>query len=183
MPLLKRSLFLLTLLLTQLLGGCAQLLPMQEVEVPLTRLQREIDKRFPVNNRYLELFDVTLSQPRLSLDPENDRLVAAFDAAVLPPLMKKPLEGRMQVSGRLRIDPKRRAIVLAEPRLDSLGTLANSGNGKIGKLGMLLAEDLLDNMVLYSFAPDAFTVLGQRFHPTRITTRRNSLVVSFEPAK
>ncbi len=171
--------------LTTLLAGCASLLPMQEVEVPLSRLQREIDKRFPISNRYLEMFDVTLSQPRLSLDSENDRLVAAFDAAVLPPLAKKPLEGRMQISGNLRIDPKRRAIVLVDPRLDSLGSLAggSAGNGKLGKLGVLLAEELLNNTVLYTFAPDAFTVMGQRFDPTRITTRRNSLVVSFEPAR
>ncbi len=166
-----------------LLAGCASLLPMQEVEVPLSRLQREIDKRFPVNNRYLDLFDVTLSHPKLSLEPDNDRLVAAFDAAVLPPLARKAMEGRMQVSGKLRIDPKRRAIVLVDPRLDSLGNLANASQGKLGKLGVMLAEDLLNNTVLYTFAPDAFTVLGQRFNPTRITTRSNSLVVSFEPAK
>lgn len=166
-----------------LLAGCASLLPMQEVEVPLSRLQREMDKRFPMNNRYLDLFDVTLSHPKLSLEPDNDRLVAAFDAAVLPPLARKALEGRMQVSGKLRIDPKRRAIVLVEPRLDSLGNLANVSRGKLGKLGVMLAEDLLNNTVLYTFAPDAFTVLGQRFNPTRITTRSNSLVVSFEPAK
>ncbi len=166
-----------------LLAGCASLLPMQEVEVPLSRLQREMDKRFPMNNRYLDLFDVTLSHPKLSLEPDNDRLVAAFDAAVLPPLARKALEGRMQVSGKLRIDPKRRAIVLVEPRLDSLGNLANVSQGKLGKLGVMLAEDLLNNTVLYTFAPDAFTVLGQRFNPTRITTRSNSLVVSFEPAK
>ena len=41
----------------------------------------------------------------------------------------------------------------------------------------------LNNTVLYTFAPDAFTVMGQRFTPTRIMTRQNSLVVSFEPAK
>ncbi len=179
MMMLKRCL----LLFVFLLPGCASLLPMQEVEVPLSRLQREMDKRFPQTNRYLDLFDVTLSQPVLSLQPDSERLVAAFNARVLPPLAKKPLEGRLQVSGMLRIDPKRRAIVLVEPRLDSLGTLAMAGQGQFGKLGVLLAEELLDNTVLYTFSPDAFTVLGQRFNPTRITTRQNSLVVSFEPAK
>ncbi len=178
MSMLKRSLLLLTLLL----AGCASILPMQHVEVPLSRLQREVEKRFPVTNRYLELFDVTVSQPVLSLDPENDRLIAAFDTRVLAPLAKRPMEGRMQVSGALRIDPRRRAIVLVEPRLDSLGRLANGSNGKLGRLGVLLAEDLLNNTVLYTFAPDAFTLMGQRFTPTRITTRQNSLVVSFEPA-
>lgn len=170
------------LVLTVLLAGCASMLPMQEVELPLSRLQREADKRFPMNNRYLDLFDVTLTQPVLSLQPDRDRLVASFDAKVLPPFVKKPLESRMQVSGRLRIDPKRRAIVLVDPRLDSLGNFANAGDGMLGKLGVSIAEDFLNNTVLYTFAPDAFTVLGQRFNPTRITTRKNSIMVSFEPA-
>lgn len=183
MQILKRCCWLLMILLATLLAGCASMLPMQELEVPLSRLQREVDKRFPVSNRYLDAFDVTLSQPRLSLDPENDRLIAVLDAAVLPPLAKKALDGRLQVSGRLRIDPKRRAIVLVEPRLDSLGTLAYAANGTLGKLGVQVAQDLLNNTVLYTFAPDAFTVLGQRYEPTRITTRGNSLVVSFEPAR
>ncbi len=164
------------------LAACASLLPMQEMEIPLSRLQREMDKRFPFNNRYLELFDVTLGKPQLSLRPESDRLVASFDAKVLPPFAKKALEGKLQVSGLLRIDPQRRALVLAEPKLENLAGF-NEGDGKLAKLGMLLAEDLLNNTVLYTFSPDAFTVAGQRFNPTRIATRQNSLVVSFEPAR
>jgi hypothetical protein len=50
-------------------------------------------------------------------------------------------------------------------------------------LGTQLAEDLLTDRVLYTFAPDAFVVAGQRFVPTGITTRKNSLVVSFEPLR
>ncbi len=175
----KRILFLLLILLS----ACATLLPMQEFEIPLSRLQREMDKRFPFNHRYMELFDVALSQPKLSLRPESDRAVVAFDAKLLSPFTKKPVEGKMQVSGQLRIDAQRRALVLAEPRVESLGSLTDVGNGKLAKLGVLVAEDLLNNTVLYTFAPDAFTVAGQRFNPTRITTRENSLVVSFEPAR
>ncbi len=182
---LKRSLRALALALLSgfLLAGCATLLPMQQFEIPLSRLQREVEARFPFNNRYLELIDVSLSKPVLSLSPKDDRLLASFDAKLLSPLTRQPIEGRMQVSGLLRIDPQRRALVLAEPRLESLGGLADAGNSRLLKLGTMLAEDLLNNTVLYSFAPDAFMVAGQRFNPTRITTRQNSLVVSFEPAR
>ena len=171
------------LALAVLLSACATLLPMQEFEIPLSRLQRDMDKRFPLNRRYMELFDVALSQPKLSLRPESERVVVAFDAKVLSPLVKQPIEGKMQVSGQLRIDQQRRALVLTEPRLESLGSLTDAGNGKLSRLGVMLAEDLLNNTVLYTFAPDAFTVAGQRFNPTRITTRENGLVVSFEPAR
>lgn len=180
---LRRNLVLLAVLSPLVPAGCAGFLPMQEFEIPLSRLQREIEGRFPFNNRYLELIDVSLSKPVLSLSPKDDRLLASFDAKLLSPLTRRPMQGRMQVSGLLRIDPQRRALVLAEPRLESLGGLADPGNSRLVKLGTMLAEDLLNNTVLYTFAPDTFMVAGQRFNPTRITTRQNSLVVSFEPAR
>lgn len=180
---LRRNLVLLAVLSPLVPAGCASFLPMQEFEIPLSRLQREIEGRFPFNSRYLELIDVSLSKPVLSLSPKDDRLLASFDAKLLSPLTRQPMQGRMQVSGQLRIDPQRRALVLAEPRLESLGGLADPGNSRLVKLGTMLAEDLLNNTVLYTFAPDTFMVAGQRFNPTRITTRQNSLVVSFEPAR
>jgi hypothetical protein len=76
-------------------------------------------------------------------------------------------------------------VVLTEPRLENIKLDAATGNytSWLARLGTQLAEDLLTDKVLYTFAPDAFVVAGQRFVPTRITTRKNSLVVSFEPAK
>lgn len=167
-----------------LLAACANVLPMQQVEIPLSRLQGELQKRFPFNNRYLELFDVTLDKPQLALRPDSDRLVASMNARVLPPLGSKPLEGRLVISGLLQIDPARRALVLTEPRLESVGgSLGVTAGNKLTRLGALLAEDLLNNAVLYRFAPDTFTIAGHRFNPTRITTRQDRLVISFEPAK
>lgn len=171
-------------LVLMLLAACASLLPMQQVEIPLSRLQGELQKRFPFNNRYLELFDVTLDKPQLALRPDSDRLVASMNARFLPPLGSKPLEGKLVISGLLQIDPARRALVLTEPRLESLGgPLGAKAGNKLTRLGAMLAEDLLNNTVLYRFAPDTFTVAGQRFNPTRITTRQDRLVISFEPAK
>lgn len=173
----------LGVLLILLVSACATLLPMQHIEIPLSRLQRDIEKRFPVNHRYLDLFDVALAQPTLSLRPDSDRMVVAIDAKVSSIFTSKPVEGKLLVSGQLHIDPKRRALVLVNPRLENLGNLAEPGNGKLVRLGQALAEDLLNDTVLYTFAPDAITVAGQRFTPTRIATRENSLVVSFEPAR
>ena len=91
----------------------------------------------------------------------------------------------MVISGVLKIDPARSAIVLTEPRVDNLTIDAATGTytGKLNQLGMLLAEDLLDNTVIYTFKPEEIKVAGVRFRPAKITTRANGLVVSFEPAK
>jgi hypothetical protein len=181
----QRLLVLTSLLLLTLLSGCASLLPPQEIEIPLSRLQQSLQKKFPYTERYFSLLDVTLSNPVLSTQPPADRMLIALDAQVLPPLIKTPWQGELLVSGRLRIDPARRVVLLTEPRLENIKLDAVTGNytSRVARLGKQLAEDLIGETVLYTFAPDAFVVAGKRFVPTGITTRKDSLVVSFEPAK
>jgi hypothetical protein len=181
----QRLLVLTSLLLLTLLSGCASLLPPQEIEIPLSRLQQSIQKKFPYTERYFSLLDVTLSNPVLSTQPAADRMLIALDAQVLPPLIKTPWQGELLVSGSLRIDPARRVVLLTEPRLENIKLDAATGNytSRVARLGKQLAEDLIGETVLYTFAPDAFVVAGKRFVPTGITTRKDSLVVSFEPAK
>ena len=181
----RQALLALSVLMLALLSGCASLLPPQEIEIPLSRLQQSVQKKFPYAERYFGLLDVTLSNPVLSTRPAADRLLIALDAQVLPPLMKTPWQGELLVSGVLRIDSARRAVLLTEPRLENikLDAVTGSYTSRLARLGTQLAEDLIGETVLYTFAPDAFVVAGQRFVPTGITTRKDSLVVSFEPAK
>ncbi len=181
----RRLLVVTSLMLLTLLSGCASLLPPQEIEIPLSRLQQSIQKKFPYAERYFGLLDVTLSNPVLSTQPAADRMLIALDAQVLPPLVKSPWQGELLISGSLRIDPARRAVLLAEPRLENIKLDAATGTytSRLARLGTQLAEDLIGETVLYTFAPDAFVVAGKRFVPTGITTRKDSLVVSFEPAK
>ena len=178
-------LVLTSLMLLTFLSGCASLLPPQEIEIPLSRLQQSIQKKFPYTERYFSLLDVTLSNPVLSTQPAADRMLIALDAQVLPPLVKTPWQGELLVSGSLRIDPVRRAVLLTEPRLENIKLDAATGSytSRVARLGAQLAQDLIGETVLYTFAPDAFVVAGKRFVPTGITTRKDSLVVSFEPAK
>ena len=178
-------LVLTSLMLLTLLSGCASLLPPQEIEIPLSRLQQSIHKKFPYIEHYFGLLDVTLSNPVLSTQPAADRMLIALDAQVLPPLVKTPWQGELLVSGSLRIDPVRRAVLLTEPRLENIKLDAATGSytSRVARLGAQLAQDLIGETVLYTFAPDAFVVAGKRFVPTGITTRKDSLVVSFEPAK
>ena len=181
----QRLLVLTSLLLLTLLSGCASLLPPQEIEIPLSRLQQSLQKKFPYTERYFSLLDVTLSNPVLSTQPAADRMLIALDAQVLPPLIKTPWQGELLVSGSLRIDPVRRVVLLTEPRLENIKLDAATGSytSRVARLGKQLAEDLIGETVLYTFAPDAFVVAGKRFVPTGITTRKDSLVVSFEPAE
>jgi hypothetical protein len=181
----KLHTFLFSLCAAVLLTACASLLGPREVDIPLARLQERLAARFPVRNRYLELLDINVSNPRIALQPENNRILTSMDTTIAPPFIDKPLTGNISVSGRLEIDMTRNALVLAEPRVEKF-----SVNGQelpyvnqIAKVASLLAEQLLKDAPLYTFKPDDFRYAGTSFRPTKITTRPNGLVVTFEPVK
>lgn len=168
-----------------LLAGCASILGPREVDIPLARLQESLANRFPFHNRYLELLDISVSNPRIALQPDTNRILTSMDTSVAPPFMDKPLSGTIAVSGQLQVDLARNALVLAEPRVEKFtinGQELPYAN-QIAKIGSLLAEQLLKDAPLYTFRPEDFRYAGTSFRPTKIATRTNGLVVTFEPVK
>ncbi|NEX60644.1 DUF1439 domain-containing protein [Noviherbaspirillum galbum] len=168
-----------------ILASCATLMGPRQVEIPLERLQQAMADRFPFNNRYLEMIDVRVANPRVTLQPDTNRITTAMDASIAPPFMGKPWTGNLALSGQLRVDPARSALVLGDPRVESLNIdgLDPKFGTYLGRAVGLLAEQLLKDMPLYTFRPDEFRHAGVNFLPTKITTGTSSLVVTFEPAK
>lgn len=183
--LVRRTTYVLLFTFLCIFSGCASLLGPRDIELPLARLQQTIDKKFPFNSHYFELLDVTLSSPKLALVPDSNRVITALDVRIAPTFIKTPWQGQLIISGGLKIDPAGNAVLLTEPRLDKLAINAAtaSQNDKLTKLAKLLAEDLFNNMVVYTFKPADLKALGITWMPTKITTKANSLVVSFEPKK
>lgn len=172
-------------LVALLLAACATLLGPREVEIPVARLQEAVASRFPFNNRYLELLDIRVTNPRVSLLPDSNRILTSMDTSIAPPFTNRSWSGNLAVSGQLRFDPARNALVLGEPRVESINVsgLDPLYANQLLKIGGLLVEQLLKDMPLYTFSPDAFRHAGTNFMPTKITTRQDSLMVTFEPAR
>jgi hypothetical protein len=168
-----------------LLASCASLLGPREVEIPLARLQQSIANRFPFNNRYLELLEVRVTNPRISLQPETNRIVTSMDTSIAPPFMDKSWNGSLSISGQLQVDPSRNALVLADPRVESLAIngLDSPYAKQITRVAGLVGEQLLKDLPLYTFQPNDFRYGGTNFFPTKITTRASGLVVTFEPVR
>lgn len=182
----KRKITAALMLATALLmSACAGLLGQRNVDVPLAMLQEHMANRFPFNSRYLEIFDIHLSNPKLSLQPDTNRVITTVDARVLPSFLKQPWTGSFTLSGRLAVDEQKRALVLAEPRMENLNFagLDSRYGQQVARIGSLLAEEALRNLPLYTFTEDKFRYAGTNFTPTKITTRNNGLVVTFEPLK
>lgn len=168
-----------------LLASCATLLGPRDVEIPLARLQEAMASRFPFDNRFLELIDIRVTNPRVALQPDTNRILTSMDAAIAPPFLNRSWNGNLAISGQLRIDPARNALVLAEPRVESFNVagLDPLYANRITRVGSLLAEQLMKDMPLYTFRPEELRLGGTTFSPARIATRSNGLVVTFEPVR
>lgn len=177
--------FVLLLPFALLLAACATLLAPRDLEVPLARIQQSMERRFPFNNRYLELFDIRVTNPRISLLPESNRVLTRMDTAIAPPFLRRSWTGNLAVSGELRIDPSRSAVVLGDPRVESFDVdgLDPLYANRVTRIGSLLAEEMLADYPLYTFRQEDLQVAGTSFRPTKITTRGDAVVVSFEPAR
>lgn len=173
------------LLATLLLSSCAALIGPRDVEFPLAKLQQSVDKRLPFSQRYLGLFEITADQARLALPAGQNRLSLAADVTVALPLLGKSWRGKMAISGVLALDNPQNAVTLTEPRLDRLTMdgMDDAYAAQVTQIGNLLARQLLANVPLYTFKPDDLRYAGAAFMPTKIGTKPEQLVVTFEPVK
>lgn len=187
MSMVRRTCFRMVgmLALSGMLASCANLAGPRQVELPLHKLQAGLERRFPMDNRMLDMLNVRLSRPLLSIQPESERVGLALDASVSPPFINQTWHGSLAFSGRLYIDPGRAAVMMAEPRVERLDFGAGSGlaerqvaNVANGMIGMLARE-----IPVYSFRLEDLRYAGVQFIPTHIQTTRRGLLVTLEPQR
>ena len=165
------------------LGACATILGPRDVDLPLSKLQAGIDRRFPMDHRLLELFDLRLSRPQLAVLP-GDRVALTVDASVAQSFLRNPMSGTLAFSGRLVVDQARSGVYLAEPRLErfSITGMDDSVSRQLSRAANgILARAVLD-IPVYTFRLDELRYAGVQYVPTRIATTATGLRVSLEPA-
>lgn len=168
-----------------LLASCASVLGPRDIDLPLHKLQAGLDKRFPLNQRMLELFQVELSRPQLVLQHDSGRIGLVTDAAVGTPFSSNAWRGNLALSGRLYIDPVRNAVLMGEPRVDrfAIAGVDEARQRQLGKIANVLMERVVADVPLYHFRPEDLRYGGVQFVPTRIATTPRGLLVSVEPVR
>ncbi|KWR90216.1 DUF1439 domain-containing protein [Cupriavidus sp. IDO] len=137
-----------------------------------SQLQSALERKFPFNKRYLELFDIQLANPQLTLDPARNRVNVQFDATVDNKLFfRQALTGRFALDSGLRYDPDTRSVVLQDPEVRQFDVQGLPGqfSRQLNALGGILAEQLLQGYPLYTFRPDQLHIAGANVEPGTIT--------------
>ncbi|MDF3838104.1 DUF1439 domain-containing protein [Cupriavidus basilensis] len=145
-----------------------------------SQLQAALERKFPFNKRYMELFDIQLANPQLTLDPGRNRVNVQFDATVDNRLFfRQALTGRFALDSGLRYDQATRAIVLQDPQVQQFDVtgLPPQFARQLNALGGILAEQLLQGYPLYTFRPDQLRVAGASVEPGTITVLSNGINV------
>ncbi len=167
------------------LASCASLVGQRQIEIPLDKLQAGIDRRFPVDDRVLELFDIRLSRPQLMLRAGSDRVALRMAAYVAPPFLRQSWRGSLALSGRLVVDAARGAVLITEPRVDTFAIdgVDEARQRQFGRVANVLMNKVIRDVPVYSFRMDDLRYAGVQFVPTRITATADALLVTVEPAR
>lgn len=146
-------------------------------------LQTQIAKRFPVAERYAEIFMVGLRDPQLALDAQTNRATITATLTIASPLLAaSPVQGIVSVSSALRYDAATRALRLDHPKAEKLELQGVEGRDaqRLQKVGGVVAQELLQGQVLRSFTADELTVGRKTYEIGDITVLDSGIKVQLK---
>ena len=184
-PPLRRSLLLYAssiLILT--VAGCASLLGPRTVEISQGELLEKLSGQFPLTQRVLHVLDVQALSPRLSLQPQANRVTATVPLVARDLLRSREHQGEVALSFGLRYEPSDLTIRLREPRLESarVAGLPEPLQRGLTRLAGWLAEDRLNGQVIHRLKPEDLRSadrMGYVVHDLRVTA--SGLAVDLRP--
>jgi hypothetical protein len=168
-----------------LLTACAGLIGPREVELRQDKLQTNLERKFPLHQRALGVFEVELSHPQLDILPESDRVALTLNLGVTPLLARQSWRGNMVVSGRLRVDSARNAIYIADAHVDRFNVdgLDEGKQNQLASVANLLSDKVIRDVPVHTFRPEELRYAGVQFVLTGIDTRPGALVAKLQPAQ
>ncbi|MFM9928101.1 DUF1439 domain-containing protein [Variovorax sp. H27-G14] len=146
-------------------------------------LQAQIAKRFPVAERYAEIFMVGLRDPQLALNAQTNRAAITATLTIASPLLAaSPVQGLVSVSSALKYDAATRALRLDQPKAERLTLEGVEGRDaeRLERVGALVAQELLQGQMLRSFTADELTVGRKTYEIGDITVQDNGIKVQLK---
>ncbi|MDE2396078.1 MAG: DUF1439 domain-containing protein [Burkholderiales bacterium] len=154
MPRLRRHLLLAAA--GALLAGCAGFVGPTTYTLSQADLQQLIERNFPLERPLLEVLEVSVEAPHVTLLPARNRIATDFDVDTRDRLFGKRWHGRLALESALRWEASDQTLRLQNVRVDdfTLDKAGSSERGQADRLGALLAERVLEDMVVYRLSDE-----------------------------
>ncbi|WP_413456670.1 DUF1439 domain-containing protein [Herbaspirillum huttiense] len=154
-----------------------------EYTVSRQQLQTAITPQFPRKMRYMDIFDVTFSNPRLGMLPSENRMNTVVDAQIANPLLlQRPVNAVLTLSSAFKYDPATRSLRLDAPKVDKVDStdLPPQYAQQLTTLGNAAADQFLRDYALYTFTPEQLQMNGKTFEPGKITVEQDAVKVDIK---
>jgi hypothetical protein len=182
-------------------GACGPLTGPQSITLSERELAQRIEHEFPRNERVLEVLEVEISAPSLTLLPERNRIASRFNLVMRDRLFGSSQRGRIGFESSLRFEPADHSVRLSkvrvdELRLDDAGGAGATRSGRIPtaapaqepprvplqRIGNLLAEQLLEDYVVWRASPEQVDRLRRSgYQADAVTVTNAGIEISFRP--
>ena len=173
-----------------LLAACALQPPAPKtIIVSEARLAQLISSQFPFNSEMLDVLDIDVSAPRITLDPVNNRINTSLDLTVagnsiVGLFTRKEYHGGIDLSYGLRFEPSDGTVRLSDVRVHRLSVDGTPEILKrhIERLGAPLAQKLLKDYLLYKVRPeDLQAAQGWGYAPGAFRIDPAGLSITLDP--
>ncbi|MDO8906470.1 hypothetical protein [Hydrogenophaga sp.] len=171
------------------LAGCALPSPgPRTLEISEARLVERIAVQFPVQRRFMEVFELSLNTPRVRLLPEENRIGTELDyvLGVAGRPSARAARGKLTLSFGLRIDNPDQTVRLHEVRVDDFDVpgLPPPIGQHASRMGGVLVEDLLRDFVVYRIRPEDLKAFGRwGYEPGPVTVVPGGLQLRLDPVQ
>ncbi len=173
-----------------LLSACALQPPgPRSFTVSEQQLAQALATQFPFDSTMLEVLDVVVSTPRITLDPTGNRINTSLDLTVAPNsllglLIDKTYKGGVDMSYGLRFEPSDNSVRMTDVRVSRFSVEGTPAAMKrpIEKLGPSLAQRVLKDFAVYRLRPeDMQTVEGWGYAPGVFRVVPGGLSITLDP--
>jgi hypothetical protein len=171
------------LLVIFLLSRCATMMGERTVRMSASQIQQKLNHKLEKPFTVMRAFHVQLSNAQVQLDPATGRVHTTMDASIASDLLANTATGKATLSGLLKFDTARNAVVLDQPAIDTiqLDGANNQWNGMLQQVAKDMGGKWLNQLVLYEVKPEELTYGGTRYQPTNLRVTADEVQVTLKP--
>ncbi len=168
-----------------LLQACAGLAGSRTVRVGTEQIEAAMLRSFPLDRRLLELVDVRLSDPQLTLQPDRNRIRAVLRIGARMPYFGSTGVGRLSFDAALRFDPSDHSLRLSKVKVQdfSLNGADDNLRSTTERIAAAVAERMLEDLPIYRLDERLIDDLRRAgLRASRVTVEPSGVEVLLEPS-
>jgi hypothetical protein len=166
-----------------LLSQCATLMGERTVRMSASQIQQKLNHKLEQPFTVMRVFHVQLSNAVVTLDPATNRIHTTMDTSIASDLLANTATGKASLSGLLKYDAARNAVILDQPAVDAIQL--DGANSQWSSVAQKLAKEIgskwLSQVVLYEVKPEELTYGGTHYQPTDLRMTADEVQVTLKP--